>query len=158
MPTGEPGQVWVKDPGAERFKYWGDPKKTKRAWREGSFSVGDLGRLDDDLYLYLTGRKDDTIITGGVNVYPQEVERALVEHDDIADALVYGWPNEEWGQEVRALVVPAEEATPDSAEITLWLREQIAHFKCPRVIEFVGQFERTPTGKPRRPRPPIEVD
>ncbi len=153
LPAGELGQIWIEDPHAERFTYWGDEAKSAAAWSGDAYSVGDLGRLDEDGYLYLEGRRHDTIITGGVNVYPQEVERVLLEHEEVAEAVVYGWPNEEWGQEVRALVVPAAEATPETAELIGWLRARLAHFKCPRVLELVGRLERTATGKVRRPQP-----
>ena len=106
VPVGEVGQVWVLVPPGERFEYWGDEEKTNAAWRDGAFTVGDLGHLDDEGYLYLSGRKHDTIITGGVNVYPQEVEAVLCAHPSIAEVVVYGAPNEEWGQEVRARVGP----------------------------------------------------
>lgn len=152
LPPGEAGEVWVHDPEAERFRYWNDPTKTAAAWRAGAFSVGDLGWLDPDGYLYLTGRRDDTIITGGVNVYPQEVERVLGEHPELAEVVVYGWPNEDWGQEVRALVVPAPGMSPDTEAMSAWVRERLAHYKCPRLIEMTGALERTPTGKPKRPR------
>jgi long-chain acyl-CoA synthetase len=149
-PPGEPGQVWVRHPDAERFSYWGDPAKTEAAWRDGAFSVGDLGWLDHDRYLFLTGRRDDTIITGGVNVYPQEVELALADHPAVAEAVVFGVASEEWGQEVRAQVVPAAEKVPQE-ELLRWLRGRLASYKCPRRIEWVEVLERTATGKLRRP-------
>jgi len=145
------GEIWVRDPAAERFSYWGDDQKTRAAWRDGAFTVGDLGYVDDDGYLFLTGRKHDTIITGGVNVYPQEVESVLLEHPAVAEALVFGVPHDEWGQEVRAQVVAAPNMPLDTELLRAWARERLAGFKCPRRIEIVDAFERTATGKLRRP-------
>lgn len=150
LPPGDTGEVWIDDAGAERFEYWRDRRKTSNAWRGGAWSAGDLGRLDHDGYLYLAGRKYDTIITGGVNVYPQEVEHLLLEHPSVAEVLVYGAPNDEWGQEVRALVVPAFGQPVDPETLRAWARERLAGSKCPRAIELVDELPRTPTGKLRR--------
>ena len=97
-------------PSHARFSYFGDPAKTAGAWRGDAFTVGDMGRLDADGYLYLKGRRDDLIITGGVNVYPMEVETVLVGHPGVDDVAVYGVPDERWGQRVCAAVVGT--ATP----------------------------------------------
>ncbi len=144
------GEVWIRDPAGERFEYWNDPAKTAAAWDGAFFTVGDLGHLDDDGYLYLTGRKHDTIITGGVNVYPVEVEAILVDHPAVAEAMVYGAANDEWGQEVRALVVGAPGTIVDIEALRSWARERLAGYKCPRVIEAVDELPRTATGKLRR--------
>ncbi|MGI8408121.1 MAG: AMP-binding protein, partial [Actinomycetota bacterium] len=116
VPPEEVGQVWVTDPEAERWSYHGAPDKTEAAWNGDWFTVGDLGWLDGDGYLFLTGRKDDVIISGGVNVYPQEIEEAMSRHPGISEVVVYGAPNEEWGQEVRADVVGAPGATATEPE------------------------------------------
>jgi long-chain acyl-CoA synthetase len=147
LPSGEVGEVWVRDPRAERWEYWRDKKKTRAAWHKGAFTVGDLGSLDEDDYLFLAGRKHDTIISGGVNVYPQEVEAVLRSHPSVTEALVYGVPHEEWGQEVRAWVVPAFGQPLDPERLRGWLRERVAGYKCPRQIELVEDLPRTPTGK-----------
>lgn len=152
LPANEVGEIWIDDPRAERFEYWGDPAKTRAAWHGDAYSVGDLGWLDDDDYLFLSGRKHDTIITGGVNVYPQEVERTFMEHPSIAEIVVYGVPDEEWGQKVSALVVPAFGQPLDVDRLTTWARERLASFKVPRVIEVVDELPRGPTGKVVRPR------
>jgi acyl-CoA synthetase (AMP-forming)/AMP-acid ligase II len=153
LPRMEVGQVWVVAPGAERFEYWGDPDKTRRAWHGGAFTVGDVGYLDDDGYLFLTGRKDDTIITGGVNVYPQEIEAVLAEHPAVVEALVFGVEHDEWGQEVHAAVV-AEAGMPLEPDLLrTWARERLAGYKCPRVIEVVKSLPRTATGKLKRQPP-----
>ncbi|MFN2595258.1 MAG: AMP-binding protein [Actinomycetota bacterium] len=152
LPAGKVGTVWVGDPAGERFEYWGDKAKTRAAWRGDTFSVGDLGYLDEDGYLFLTGRKFDTIITGGVNVYPQEVEGVLNQHPAVAEVLVYGAEHDEWGQEVRARVVPKFGEPLDPDLLVSWARERLAGFKCPRKIEIVDALPRTPTGKiSRRP-------
>jgi long-chain acyl-CoA synthetase len=153
LPTGETGEIWIEDPEIERFEYWGDPVKTHQSWRKGAYSVADLGYLDEDGYLYLTGRKFDTIITSGVNVYPQEVERVLTEHPGITEAIVFGVPNNEWGQEVRARVVAAEGESLDAGDLRAWARERLAGFKCPRTIEIVSSLPKGPTGKILRPKP-----
>jgi long-chain acyl-CoA synthetase len=149
---GEPGLIWIEGDDTDRFRYWGDDAKTKTAWRGDAFTVGDLGYVDADAYLFLTGRRDDTIITGGVNVYPVEVESVLSEHPAVREAMVYGEPHEEWGQQVRALVVAQPEMPLDPELLRTWARERLAGFKCPRVIEIVDQLPRTATGKLRRPR------
>jgi len=155
LAPGETGRVWVKDPTADRFQYWGDRRKTRAAWRAGAYSVGDLGYLDEDGYLFLTGRADDTIISGGVNVYPQEVEAVLSQHPSVAEVIVYGVPSDEWGQEVHAAVV-AREAIDEDALIT-WCRERLAGFKRPRSITFVDELSRTTTGKLKREPPEVET-
>jgi long-chain acyl-CoA synthetase len=151
LPPKEIGTLWLRDPRTERFEYWGDESKTRSAWRDGAFTVGDLGYLDEDGYLFLVGRADDTIITGGINVYPQEVEAVLLDHPAVAQATVYGVPHDEWGQQVRAMVVPAPNAPLDAELLRSWARERLAGFKCPRQIEVVDALPTTPTGKVRRP-------
>ena len=151
VPRGEIGTVWVRDPHAERFSYWGDEEKTRAAWDGDAFTVGDLGRLDEDGYLYLEGRRDDTIISGGVNVYPQEVEAILSEHPEVSECAVYGREHDEWGQEVCALVVPLGDLDVD--EIRAWARERLAGFKVPRHFELVAELPRTATGKLLRRAP-----
>jgi long-chain acyl-CoA synthetase len=152
MAPGAAGQIWILDNDAEPWVYWGDPEKTEVAWRDGAFTANDLGYLDTDGYLFLTGRAGDTIITGGVNVYPQEVEAVLATHPEIAEVVVYGAPNTEWGEEVRARIVLRAEAELDAPELRAWARERLASFKCPRVFELVDELETTATGKIKRPR------
>ena len=155
LPRGEAGTVWVRDPRAERFSYWGDDAKTRAAWDGDAFTVGDLGRLDEDGYLFLEGRAHDTIISGGVNVYPQEVEAVLCEHPAVAECAVYGRDDEEWGQEVCALIVPVGDV--DVAELREWARERLASFKVPRHVDVVAELPRTPTGKVLRSGPVREA-
>ena len=151
---GDVGEVWVHDPSGERFSYWNDKARTKEAWRGDSFSVGDLGYLDEDGYLFLAGRLHDTIITGGVNVYPQEVERVLHEHPSVGEVVVYGVPHDEWGQEVHAAIVPAANMPLEPKRLREWAKERLAGFKCPRELHVVEDLERTPTGKLKRVPPP----
>ncbi|MDQ3981514.1 MAG: AMP-binding protein [Actinomycetota bacterium] len=151
VPPGEAGTVWVRDPHAERFSYWGDEEKTRAAWDGDAFTVCDLGRLDEDGYLFLEGRRHDTIITGGVNVYPQEVEAVLQSHPGVAECAVYGREHPEWGQEVSALIVPAGDLEP--GELRAWARRRLAGFKVPRHFDVVDELPRTPTGKVLRGPP-----
>ena len=151
LDAGETGQVWVDDPHAERFRYWGDAAKTAEAWLGSAFSVGDLGYVDEDGYLFLVGRRNDLIISGGVNVYPLEVEAVLLEHPAVAEVVVFGTPDEEWGQRVSARIVAETDVPLDLEELDEWMRERLAGYKLPRSIEMVDELERTPTGKVIRP-------
>lgn len=148
----EAGVVWCTVPGHSRFTYYGDPEKTAAAWRDTpdgpAFTVGDLGRLDDDGYLYLEGRREDLIISGGVNVYPLEVEQALQRHPDIRDVAVYGVDDQRWGQRVCAAVVGR--ATPE--ELTTFVRRELAPPKRPKTWMLLDELPRTLTGKVRRDR------
>jgi long-chain acyl-CoA synthetase len=137
------GTIWCTVPSYARFEYYGDPAKTAAAWRGDSFTVGDLGRLDDDGYLFLDGRREDLVITGGVNVYPLEVENALREHPGVADVAVYGVPDERWGQRVCAAVV----GTASAAELDDFARERLAPPKRPKTWTFLDELPRTLTGK-----------
>ena len=144
------GTIWCSVPDHARFTYFGDPDKTAAAWRvtgDGrAFSVGDVGRLDDDGYLYLEGRRTDLIITGGVNVYPLEVENALRELPGVEDVAVYGVPDAEWGHRVCAAVV----GSAGEAELTAYARERLSPSKRPKTWTFVDDLPRTSTGKVRR--------
>jgi long-chain acyl-CoA synthetase len=140
------GTIWCSVPPHARFTYFGDPERTAAAWRGDAFTVGDLGRLDDEGYLYLDGRREDLIISGGVNVYPVEVENALADHPDVRDVAVYGVPDEQWGQRVCATVV----GTVTAAELDTWARERLAPPKRPKEYHFVDELPRTLTGKIRR--------
>jgi long-chain acyl-CoA synthetase len=140
------GTIWCRVPEHARFTYFGDPGKTEAAWRGDAFTVGDLGRLDDDGYLYLAGRREDLIITGGVNVYPLEVEHALREHPGVEDVAVYAVADEEWGQRVCAAVV----GTATEAELAAYARERLSPPKRPKTWRFLPELPRTLTGKVRR--------
>jgi long-chain acyl-CoA synthetase len=150
----ERGQVWCGAPPWARFTYWRDPDKTAAAWRGDEFTVGDLGRMDDDGFLYLDGRRDDLIISGGVNVYPAEVERALHEVPGVADVAVFGVPDDRWGQRVTAAVVG--DATPEA--VTAWARTHLAPHKRPKQVVRVPEIPLGPTGKVRRSALAADLD
>lgn len=141
------GTIWCTVPDHARFVYYGDEAKTAAAWREtpngSAFTVGDLGRLDPDGYLHLEGRRQDLIISGGVNVYPLEVEQALLEHPDVSDVAVYGVPDGQWGQRVCAAIV----GTATEQELTAFVRERLAPPKRPKTWTFLDELPRTLTGK-----------
>ena len=153
LPTGEIGFVYLKAAGgAERFEYFGDPDKTARTYDpEGAwFTLGDMGYVDDDGDVFLTGRTAELIISGGVNIYPAEVDAVLLAHPAVADVATVGVPNEEWGEEVRSVVQPKDgvDATPGlAAELMAFCRERLARYKCPRSIDFDGDLPRHDTGK-----------
>jgi len=150
LPMGTPGTLWFKT--ATPFEYFNDPGKTAEARSaDGTMStVGDVGYVDGDGYLYLTDRATFMIISGGVNIYPQECENLLITHPKVADAAVFGVPNEDLGEEVKAVVqlMPGFDPGPDTAaELIAFCREHLAHLKCPRTVDFTGQLPRLPTGK-----------
>jgi fatty-acyl-CoA synthase/long-chain acyl-CoA synthetase len=147
--TGEIGTVYFAD--APEFSYHNDPDKTKRAYNARGWStLGDVGYLDAEGYLYLTDRKSYMIISGGVNIYPQETEDVLITHPDVADVAVFGVPNEEMGEEVKAVVQPHDIAKAGKAleqQLMLFCRTKLSPVKCPRSIDFEAELPRTPTGK-----------
>ncbi|WP_203335632.1 class I adenylate-forming enzyme family protein [Nocardioides limicola] len=144
------GAIWAGVPDHARFSYFGDPGKTATAWRDTArgpeFTVGDLGRLDDEGYLWLDGRREDLIISGGVNVYPAEVEDVLAGHPAVRDVAVYGVPDPDWGQRVCAAVV----GDIGGDELGRWARERLAPPKRPKEYHFTEELPRTLTGKVRR--------
>jgi acyl-CoA synthetase (AMP-forming)/AMP-acid ligase II len=149
LPSGEIGGVYFAD--APQFAYHNDPEKTERAYNaKGWSTLGDVGYLDADGYLYLTDRKAYMIISGGVNIYPQETEDILITHPAVADVAVFGVPNEEMGEEVKAIVQPHDMSRAGKeleAELILFCRERLSPIKCPRSVEFDPELPRTPTGK-----------
>jgi long-chain acyl-CoA synthetase len=147
LPTGEIGAIYVSSLGPARFSYHNAPDKTEQAWLDDYFTVGDLGRLDEDGYLFLADRRTDLILSGGVNVYPAEVEAALVEEDDVVDAAVFGLPDERMGQKVHAVVELRPGADRDADGLRARLAVRLADFKLPRTIEFVDELPREPNGK-----------
>jgi long-chain acyl-CoA synthetase len=131
-----------------RFSYGGAPEKTAEAWRGDRFTVGDMGYLDDDGYLFLTDRKQDMIISGGANIYPAEVEAVLYRHPAVCDCAVIGVPDAEWGESVLAIVEPCAPVDPD--ELIAFCREHLAHYKCPKRVELVQTLPRDENGKVRK--------
>jgi long-chain acyl-CoA synthetase len=149
-PTGVDGTIWFR--GATAFQYFQEPAKTAESrTADGMAStVGDVGHVDAEGYLYLTDRKTYMIISGGVNIYPQETENLLSAHPAVLDVAVIGVPNEDMGEEVKAVVqlVNPADASPDLAqELITYCRRRQAHFKCPRTVDFVPELPRSPTGK-----------
>ncbi|WP_037570958.1 acyl-CoA synthetase [Phaeacidiphilus oryzae] len=157
LPVGETGVVYFENPGREDagFAYLGDEAKTREATHPAHpnwATNGDIGRVDEEGFLYLTDRRSFMIISGGVNIYPQEIEDALALHPAVLDAAVIGVPDPEMGESVLAVIQPeggAEEARKSGLEEELgrYLRERIAHYKVPRRIDFTDELPRTPTGK-----------
>jgi long-chain acyl-CoA synthetase len=149
-PVGTPGTVWFKT--ASDFEYFNDPTRTKEARSpDGSMStVGDVGYIDGDGYLYLTDRATFMIISGGVNIYPQECENLLITHPKIADAAVFGVPNADLGEEVKAVVQPMPGIEPCAAlaeELIAFCSQSLSRQKVPRSIDFEAELPRLPTGK-----------
>ncbi len=149
VPTGETGTIYFE--GGGEFEYYGDEKKTNESRHpKGWTTLGDVGYVDADGFLYLTDRKNFMIISGGVNIYPQETENILVTHPKVMDVAVFGVPNEDFGEEVKAVVQPKhwEDATPEFAEELIeFCRSHISHIKCPRSVDFEKELPRHPTGK-----------
>lgn len=149
LPAGEIGTVYMAT-GTAEFEYHKDPDKTAENRYEKYFTVGDLGYLDGDGFLFLADRKIDMIIWGGTNIYPAEIEGILVSHPKIIDAAVFGIPDEEWGEVVKAVLEPVEdvEVTPElEEEIFAFARERLARYKVPASIDFVAELPRDPNGK-----------
>ena len=140
------GTIWCAVPDHARFEYWRDPAKTASAWRDDAFTVGDLGRLDEDGFLYLDGRRDDLVISGGVNVYPAEVEGVLARLDGVREVAVFGLPDERWGQRVCAAVV----GTATADEVMGFARAHLAPHKRPKQVFLADELPHTSTGKLRR--------
>jgi long-chain acyl-CoA synthetase len=151
-PTGQPGVIYFERD-APAFVYHNDPEKTAESRHPGHdawATVGDIGYLDEDGYLFLTDRKAFMIISGGVNIYPQEVENVLALHPEVFDVAVIGVPNAEMGQEVKAVVQLRDGVAPSddlAAAIVGYVRERLAHFKAPRSVDFVDELPRSATGK-----------
>lgn len=147
LPPGEIGTIYVKrHDGAP--EYHGDPEKTAAGrLPDGRFTVGDLGWLDEEGFLYLADRRVDLIITGGSNVYPAEIEGVLSEHPEVADVAVFGIPDEEFGQQIKAVVEPAPGTDPDPDEILEFARERLAGYKVPRSLDLIDRLPREAHGK-----------
>ena len=153
MPAGQPGFIYLPTPERGRFEYYKDPTKTAASQLDGYYTVGDIGYLDNDGYLFLTGRSSEVIISGGVNIYPQEIDDVLLRHHSVLDVCTVGVPNDEWGEEVKSVVVLKGGLTsnPDaSTELISWARTHLAAFKCPRSIDIVDELPRLEAGKVKR--------
>jgi long-chain acyl-CoA synthetase len=154
LPAGEPGTIYFGYPErAPSFEYHHDPQKTAASRRGNLVTAGDYGYFDGDGYLYLLDRRTDLIISGGVNVYPAEIEQHLITHPAVLDVAVIGVPDPDWGQRVVAVVQPDPDVTAGdelAAELIEHCRKELASFKCPRRFEFVTDFPRTESGKVQR--------
>jgi len=149
VPPNATGTVYIKL-GAADFEYKDDKKKTEENRREGFFTVGDVGYLNEDGYLFLCDRKSDMIISGGVNIYPAEIENVLLTHPKVADAAVFGIPHADWGEEVKAVIELASDLDPDEAlaeDILAFCSDKLARYKTPRSIDFTREMPRDPNGK-----------
>lgn len=147
--TGEVGTIYFE--GGGEFEYYNDPEKTSGSRHpKGWSTLGDVGYVDEEGYLYLTDRKSYMIISGGVNIYPQETENLLVMHPKVIDVAVFGVPNEEFGEEVKAVVQPVDMKDAGAEfeeELIEFCREHMSHIKCPRSVDFEKELPRHPTGK-----------
>lgn len=137
------GRIWCQVPAHARFEYWGDPRKTEEAWDGDWFTVGDLGYIDDDGYLFLNGRRSDLIITGGVNVYPAEIERIVLDHPQVSQAVAFGLDDQRWGQRVCLAVV----GTVSEDDLAAHCAALLAPYKRPKSIHVVPDLPHTHSGK-----------
>jgi long-chain acyl-CoA synthetase len=148
-PPGVPGTVYLRMNELD-FAYKGDPEKTAAGRLRGFFTVGDIGYLDEDGFLFLCDRQSDVIISGGANIYPAEIEAEIIMHPKVADVAVFGIPDEEWGEQVKAVVQPAPGGPASAelaAEILALLEGRLARMKWPRTIDFIAEMPRDPSGK-----------
>lgn len=150
VPVGTRGTVWTTAPAHARWHYRGRPEATAQAWDGDAFTVGDIGHLDAEGRLFLHGRQGDLVISGGVNVYPAEVEAVLHDVDGIGEVAVFGVPDDEWGERVVAAVVPAPGASPRPDAVIAAARERLSPARVPRRVVIVDDLPRTATGKVRR--------
>ena len=150
LPPGEDGIIWFTRP-ANKFSYHNDPDKSASMYNDKGWArMGDIGHLDDDGYLFITGRSDHTIISGGVNIYPREIEDLLIEHPAVDDVAVIGVPDDEYGESVKAVVTLRDGYAGGAAlerDIIDWTRARLAHYKCPRSVTFVDSLPRSVAGK-----------
>jgi acyl-CoA synthetase (AMP-forming)/AMP-acid ligase II len=149
LPVGETGAIYFSD--GKDFVYHNDPERTAESHNEKGWStLGDVGYMDEDGFLYLTDRQSYMIISGGVNIYPQEIEDLLLTHPKVYDAAVFGVPNEDFGEEVKAVIQPFHMELADEVleqELIAFCRDNISHVKCPRSVDFEAELPRHPTGK-----------
>jgi long-chain acyl-CoA synthetase len=155
LPQGEQGTIYMLLGDTLNFEYKGDAAKTKKNRLETDdgktfFTVGDIGYLNEDGYLFLCDRKIDMIISGGANIYPAEIENVLLSHPKVGDAAVFGIPNEDWGEEIKAVIEPIDGANGDEAltrEILAFCKDKLAKFKTPKSIDYTNEMPRDPNGK-----------
>jgi long-chain acyl-CoA synthetase len=153
LPNGQSGTIYYQIPPGEEFTYHKDEEKTRAARVGGSFTMGDIGYFDDDDYLFLTGRGAETIISGGVNIYPQEIDNELINHEAVADSCTVGVPDAEWGEQVRGVIQLKPEFDPSPElveEILAYARARLPGYKVPKSIDFVSDLPRSEAGKIQR--------
>ncbi len=153
LPNGEAGGIYHQLPPGGGFSYFKDEAKTAASRVDDYFSMGDVGYFDEDDYLFLTGRNAETIISGGVNIYPQEIDNELVKHPAVADSATVGVPHDEWGEQVRAVILLNDGHAPSEAladEILAFAKANLASFKVPRGVDFVSALPRSEAGKIQR--------
>jgi bile acid-coenzyme A ligase len=147
---GDIGEIYLRSPHTGAYSYLGGAPLLPRT-ADGFGSAGDLGHVDEDGYLYIADRRVDLILSGGANVYPAEVESALADHPDIADVVVIGLPDEEWGQRVHVIVAPMNADTPPTAaDVIAYAKQRLAAYKVPKTVEFVAEIPRTAATKVSR--------
>ena len=150
--TGDVGTIYLRAPeeAETRFEYYKDDEKTSRAYSGDYFTLGDMGYVDEDGYLFLTDRSADLIISGGVNIYPAEVDAVMLTQPAVRDSCTIGVPNHEWGEEVKTVIELKPDVEPSAelgSELIGYARERLAHFKCPRTVDFIEELPRHETGK-----------
>jgi len=153
LPPGQAGTIYMRLADQGGFEYFKDSAKTDSGRRDGYFTMGDVGFFDEDGYLFLTGRSAETIIVGGVNIYPQEIDNELIKHPAVADSCTVGVPHDEYGEEVRAVIELADGYEPSEAlkdEILAYARQAVAKYKVPRKVDFAAQLPRSEAGKIQR--------
>ena len=151
--TGETGTIYMRAPAEGRFVYYKDESKTESSYRGDYFTLGDMGYFDEDGYLFLTGRTAELIISGGVNIYPQDIDNEVMQHPAVQDVCTIGVPNEEWGEEVKSVVQLKPGIDPSEAladDLKQFARARLPGFKCPKTIDFAKDLPRLPTGKIQR--------
>lgn len=147
LPVGQAGELWFRTPQLMEG-YHNKPEATAEAiTSDGWFRTGDIGRVDDEGFVFVEDRLKDMIISGGENIYSVEVERALTDHPAVLDAAVFGIPDEKWGESVKAVVELSEGQQISPAELVAWCRDKLAHYKCPRSVDIMDELPRNPTGK-----------
>lgn len=150
VPIGEEGQIWVINPTESQFEYYKAPEKTAQAQQDGYFTAGDIGMLDADGYLFITGRSAETIISGGVNLYPQEIDDVLLTHPAVADVACVGIPHHDLGEQVKAIVQLSAGTTANEAmakELMTYCEPHLARQKWPRSVDFIERIPRSEAGK-----------
>jgi long-chain acyl-CoA synthetase len=147
LPAGETGLIYARQPAYTDFTYNNNDAARKNLELDGLWTLGDMGWLDEDGYLYLSDRAVDMVISGGVNIYPAEIENALITMPGVADCAVFGIPDPEFGEALMAAVQPLDSASLDEHQVKEWLAQRIANYKVPRQVVFHEQLPREDSGK-----------